>query len=116
MFKKMYNLKGTVDNTTTDSHMRIIIEGKLSELKDSLYKDVDLEKCMPCGPNLREIHDGKSFDITIKNVKIYQDQWTAESTPFVKLEKGDLACMVDFHMNDESSINIQDRSNNIISW
>lgn len=74
MFEKMYNLKGTTDNTTTDSHMRIIIEGKLSELKDSLYKDVDLEKCMPCGPNLREIHDGKSFDITIKNVKIYQDQ------------------------------------------
>ena len=43
MFEKMYNLKGTVDNTTTDSHMRIIIEGKLSELKDSLYKDVDPE-------------------------------------------------------------------------
>ena len=116
MFEKMYNLKGTTDNTATDSHMRIIIEGKLSELKDFLYKDVDLEKCMPCGPNLREIHDGKSFDITIKNVKIYQDQWTAESTPFIKLEKGDLACMVDFHMNDESSINIQDRSNNVISW
>lgn len=116
MFKKMYNLKGTTDNTTTDSHMRIIIEGKLSELKDSLYKDVDFEKCMPCGPNLREIHKDKTFDITIKNVKIYQDQWTAESTPFIKLEKGDLACMVDFHMNDESSINIQDRSNNVISW
>lgn len=116
MFEKMYNLKGTVDNTTTDSHMRIIIEGKLSELKDSLYKDVDPEKCMPWGSNLREIHNGKSFDITIKNVKIYQDQLTAESTPFIKLEKGDLACMVDFHMNDESSINIQDRSNNIISW
>lgn len=32
------------------------------------------------------------------------------------IEKGDLACMVDFHMNDESSINIQDRSNNVISW
>ena len=112
----MYNLKGTVDNTTTDSHMRIIIEGKLSELKDSLYKDVDPEKCKPWGSNLREIHDGKSFDITIKNVKIYQDQWTTESTPFIKLEKGDLACMVDFHMNDESSINIQDRSNNVISW
>ena len=116
MFEKMYNLKGTTDNTATDSHMRIIIEGKLSELKDSLYKDVNPEKCKPWGPNLREIHDGKSFDITIKNVKIYQDQLTAESTPFVKLEKGDLACMVDFHMNDESSINIQDRSDNVISW
>ena len=116
MFEKMYNLKGTTDNTTTDSHMRIIIEGKLSELKDSLYKDVDFEKCMPWGPNLRELHKDKTFDITIKNVKIYQDQWTAESTPFVKLEKGDLACMIDFRMNDESSINIQDRSNNVISW
>lgn len=116
MFEKMYNLKGTTDNTTTDSHMRIIIEGKLSELKDSLYKDVDPEKCKPYGPDLKEIHDGKSFDITIKNVKIYQDQWTTESTPFVKLEKGDLACMVDFHMNDESSINIQERSDNVISW
>lgn len=116
MFEKMYNLKGTTDNTTTDSHMRIIIEGKLSELKDSLYKDVDPEKCKPWGSNLREIHDGKSFDITIKNVKIYQDQLTAESTPFVKLEKGDLACMTDFHMDDESSINIKDRSNNVISW
>lgn len=116
MFEKMYNLKGTTDNIATDSHMRIIIEGKLSELKDSLYKDVDPEKCKPWGPNLREIHNGKSFDITIKNVKIYQDQLTAESTPFVKLEKGDLACMVDFHMNDESSINIQDRSDNVISW
>ena len=116
MFKKMYSLEGTADSTTTDSRMRIIIEGKLSELKDFLYKDVDLEKCKPWGSNLREIHDGKSFDITIKNVKIYQDQLTAESTPFIKLDKGDLACMVDFHMNDESSINIQDRSNNVISW
>ena len=116
MFEKMYNLKGTTDNTNTDSHMRIIIEGKLSELKDFLYKDVDPDKCKPWGPNLREIHDGKSFDITIKNVKIYQDQLTAESTPFIKLEKGDLACMIDFRMNDESSINIQDRSNNVISW
>ena len=95
--------------------MRIVIEGKLSELKDFLYKDVDPEKCKPWGPNLREIHDGKSFDITIKNVKIYQDQWTAESTPFIKLDKGDLACMIDFRMNDESSINIQDRSNNAIT-
>ena len=112
----MYNLKGITDNTTTDSHMRIIIEGKLSELKDFLYKDVDPEKCMPCGPNLREIHNGKSFDITIKNVKIYQDQRTAESTPFVKLEKGDLACMIDFHMDDESSINIQSRSDGVITW
>ena len=96
--------------------MRIIIEGKLSELKDFLYKDVDPEKCKSWGPHLREIHKGKTFDITIKNAKIYQDQWTTESTPFVKLEKGDLACMVDFHMNDESSINIQDRSDNVITW
>ena len=95
--------------------MRIIIEGKLSELKDFLYKNVDPEKCKPWGPNLREIHDGKSFDITIKNVKIYQDQWTAESTPFIKLEGNDKVCMVDFHTNDESSINIQDRSNNAIT-
>lgn len=95
--------------------MRIIIEGKFSELKDFLYKNVDPDKCKSWGPNLREIHDGKSFDITIKNVKIYQDQWTAESTPFIKLDKGDLACMVDFRMNDESSINIQDRSNNAIT-
>ena len=116
MFEKMYNLKGTTDNMTADSHMRIIIEGKLSELKDFLYKDVDPEIFILFLPNLREIHDDKSFDITIKNVKIYQDQWTAESTPFVKLEKGDLACMVDFHMDDESSINIQDRSTNVISW
>ena len=93
--------------------MRIIIEGKLSELKDFLYKNVDPEKCRPWGPNLKEIYDGKSFDITIKNVKIYQDQWTAESTPFIKLDKGDLACMVDFRMNDGSSINIQDKSDNI---
>lgn len=69
-FEKMYNLKRTTDNTTTDSHMRIIIEGKLSELKDSLFK----------------------------------------------LEGNDKVCMVDFRMNDESSINIQDRSNNVISW
>ena len=68
MFEKMYNLKGTTDNTTTDSHMRIIIEGKLSELKDSLYKDVDPEKCKPWDSNLREIHDGKSFDITLKSL------------------------------------------------
>ena len=53
------------------------------------------------------------MQLFIKNVKIYQDQWTAESTPFIKLEKGDLACMVDFRMNDESSINIQDKSDNI---
>ena len=116
MFEKMYNLKGTTDNTATDSHMRIIIEGKLSELKDSLYKDVDPEKCKPWGSYLREINDVKSFDITIKNFFFFILLCTTFSTPFIKLEKGDLACIVDFHMNDESSINIQDRSNNVISW
>jgi len=96
--------------------MRIIIEGKLSELKDFLYKDVDPGKCRPWGPNLKEVHDGKTFDITVKNVKIWQDQWTAESTPFIKLEGNDKACMVDFHTNDESSIDIQGRPDGVITW
>lgn len=96
--------------------MRIIIEGKLSELKDFLYKDVDPKKCKLWGPNLKEIHNDKTFDITVKNVKVYQDQWTAESTPFIKLENGDLACMVDFHTNDESSVDIQGRPDGIITW
>lgn len=96
--------------------MRIIIEGKLSELKDFLYKDVDPGKCKYYGPNLKEIHDGKNFDITAKNVKIYQDQWTSESRPFIKLENGDLACMIDFHTNDESSINIHGRPDDVITW
>lgn len=96
--------------------MRIIIEGKLSELKDFLYKDVSPEKCKYYGSNLKEIHDGKTFDIIVKNVKIYQDQWTSDSQPFIKLENDDLACMIDFHTNDESSINIRDRSDGIITW
>ncbi len=96
--------------------MRIIIEGKLSELKDFLYKDVDPRKYPSWGPNLKEIHDGKTFDITVKNVKIWQDQWAAESTPFINLEGNDKVCMVDFHTNDESSIDIQSRSDGVISW
>lgn len=96
--------------------MRIIIEGKLSELKDFLYKDVDPKKCRPWGPNLKEIHDGKTFDITVKNVKIWQDQWTAESTPFIKLEGNDKVCMVDFHTNDESSLKIEHKSDGVITW
>lgn len=96
--------------------MRIIIEGKLSELKDFLYKDVDFKKCRPWGPDLKEIHGDKTFDLTIKNVEIYQDQWKAESSSFINFEDGDLDCMVDFRTNDESLINIQDRSNNVITW
>ena len=96
--------------------MRIIIEGKLSELQDFLYKDVDFAKCRPFGPNLKEIHDGKIFDITVKNVKIWQSQWTSKPSPFIKLENGDMRCMVDFHTNDESSVNIQGKSEGVISW
>lgn len=96
--------------------MRIIVEGKFSELKDFLYQDIDPEKCKLWGANLKEIYNDKTFDITVKNVKIWQDQWTAESTPFIKLEGNDKVCMVDFHTNDESSVNIQSRSDGVISW
>ena len=116
MFESMYNLEGTNDNKTTGDLIKIIIEGKPSELKDFSYKDVDLRKCSPHGSNLREINIGKTFDITVKNVKIYQGQRTTESTPFIKLENGNLACIADFHTDNESSINIQDCSNGVISW
>lgn len=96
--------------------MRIIIEGKLSELKDFLYWDIDPKNHAPWGPNLKERHPDLSYDITVKNVKIWQDQWTAESTPFIKLEGNDKVCMVDFHTNDESSVDIQSRPDGVITW
>ena len=96
--------------------MRIIIEGKLSELKDFLYWDVDPKIHPTWGPNLKERHPDLSYDIIVKNVKIWQDQWTAESTPFIKLEKGDLTCMVDFHTNDDSILKIEHKSNGVITW
>ena len=96
--------------------MRIIIEGKLSELKDFLYWDIDPKNHAPWGPNLKERHPDLSYDITVKNVKIWQDQWTAESTPFIKLEGNDKVCMVDFHTNDDSSLKIEHKSEGVITW
>lgn len=96
--------------------MRIIIEGKLSELKDFLYWDIDPKNHASWGPNLKERHPDLSYDITVKNVKIWQDQWTAESTPFIKLEGNDKVCMVDFHTNDDSSLKIEHKSDGVITW
>ena len=96
--------------------MRIIIEGKLSELKDFLYWDIDPKNHPIYGPNLKERHPDLSYDITVKNVKIWQDQWTAESTPFIKLEGNDKVCMVDFHTNNDSSLKIEHRSDGVITW
>ena len=97
--------------------MRIIIEGKLSELKDFLYWDVDSKDHPTYGPNLKEVHPDLLYNITVKNVKIWQDQWTGESTPFIKLEGNDKVCMVDFHTNEDSSVNIEHKSDkNVISW
>ena len=92
--------------------MRIIIEGKFSELKDFLYWDIDPKNHPTYGPNLKERHPDLSYDITVKNVKIWQDQWTTESTPFIKLEGN----VVDFHTNDDSSLKIEHKSDGVITW